>query len=60
VLAGGDESREKNLPPYRPNMVLAERLGLTVVDFPGDHVGYGSHAAAFADQLLAELASRAG
>jgi pimeloyl-ACP methyl ester carboxylesterase len=60
VLAGGDESREKNLPPCRPNMVLAERLGLTVVDFPGDHVGYGSHAAAFADQLVAVIASRAG
>jgi pimeloyl-ACP methyl ester carboxylesterase len=49
VLAGGRESRE--LLPYRPNLVLAERLGLEVVDFPGDHIGYAFHPAEFAAQL---------
>jgi hypothetical protein len=28
--------------PYRPNLVLAERLGLAVSDFPGDHTGYAT------------------
>jgi hypothetical protein len=26
--------------PYRPNLILAEWLGLRVQDYPGDHVGY--------------------
>ncbi|MFF0265710.1 alpha/beta fold hydrolase [Kribbella sp. NPDC004536] len=56
VLAGGNDSRE--LFPYQPNTVLAARLGLDVVDFPGDHVGYAAHAAEFAGQLRAVLANR--
>lgn len=56
VLAGGNESRE--LFPYRPNTVLAERLGLKVVDFPGDHIGYAAHAPEFAAQFRSVLASR--
>jgi len=38
MLAGGEESRDTF--PYRPNVVLAVRLGSSVVDFPGDHTGY--------------------
>jgi pimeloyl-ACP methyl ester carboxylesterase len=38
VLAGGRESREA--VPYRPNLILAEWLGLRVQDYPGDHIGY--------------------
>lgn len=38
VLAGGRESRE--FVPYRPNLILAEWLGLRVQDYPGDHIGY--------------------
>ncbi|NMH80003.1 alpha/beta hydrolase [Pseudonocardia xinjiangensis] len=53
VPAGGQESREHM--PYRPNLVLAERLGLQVVDFVGDHVGYATHPAEFASQLGALL-----
>lgn len=49
VLAGGRESRGQL--PYRPNTVLAERLGKRVVDFPGGHVGYLTHPADFAAQL---------
>jgi acetyltransferase/esterase len=56
VLAGGNDSRE--LFPYQPNTVLASRLGLEVVDFPGDHIGYAAHAVEFAAQLRSLLASR--
>jgi acetyltransferase/esterase len=53
VLAGGAESREHM--PYRPNLVLAERLGHGVVDFPGGHVGYATHHAEFASRLATVL-----
>jgi pimeloyl-ACP methyl ester carboxylesterase len=56
VLAGGHESRENF--PYRPNLVIADRLGLEVVDFPGDHVGYMTHPAEFATQLAPLLVAR--
>jgi pimeloyl-ACP methyl ester carboxylesterase len=49
VLAVGRESRGRF--PYRPNVVLAERLGLNVVEFPGGHIGYATHQLAFAEQL---------
>jgi pimeloyl-ACP methyl ester carboxylesterase len=55
VLAGGADSHETL--PYRPNTVLAERLGQPVVDFPGGHVGYVTHPAEFATRLRAVLAS---
>ena len=35
----------------RPAAWLAERLGTQVVDFPGDHGGYGVHTTAFAAKL---------
>jgi pimeloyl-ACP methyl ester carboxylesterase len=54
VLAGGRDSREHF--PYRPNTVLAERLGREVVDFPGGHIGYVTHPAEFAAQLREVLA----
>jgi pimeloyl-ACP methyl ester carboxylesterase len=49
VLASGVESR--GLLPYLPNVVLAEKLGVEVVEFPGDHLGYTRHPAEFAAQL---------
>jgi pimeloyl-ACP methyl ester carboxylesterase len=49
VLAGGAAGRQH--VPYRPNLVLAERLGTEVVDFPGDHIGYVQHPAEFAARL---------
>ncbi|GAT67126.1 alpha/beta hydrolase fold protein [Planomonospora sphaerica] len=58
VLAGGSASREHF--PYRPNTVLAERLGLPVVDFPGGHVGYVTHPVEFADALARVLGERQG
>jgi pimeloyl-ACP methyl ester carboxylesterase len=35
----------------RAAVALAERLGVDPVVFPGDHGGYGSHPAAFAERL---------
>ena len=36
---------------HRTAVALAEQLGIGPVVFPGDHGGYGPHAAAFADVL---------
>jgi pimeloyl-ACP methyl ester carboxylesterase len=49
VLASGVESR--GLLAYRPNEVLSDRLGIDVVEFPGDHLGYARHAVEFAAKL---------
>ncbi|HEY2794933.1 MAG TPA: alpha/beta hydrolase, partial [Micromonosporaceae bacterium] len=49
VLVGGRESRD--YPPYRPNLVLGERLARPVLDLPGDHVGYVTAAPDFAAAL---------
>ena len=54
VLAGGRDSREHL--PYRPNTVLADRLGLTIHDLPGDHIGYANRGAEFAPELAGLLA----
>ncbi|MEO8973217.1 MAG: alpha/beta hydrolase [Ktedonobacteraceae bacterium] len=53
VLAGGHDSREKlsGQTAYRPAVLLAERFGTQVVEFPGDHGGYGAQPAAFAAKL---------
>lgn len=50
TLAGGYESQDQMT--YQPNRVLAEQLDLTVVDFPGGHLGFLSHPASFAKTLL--------
>jgi pimeloyl-ACP methyl ester carboxylesterase len=39
----------------RSAVALAEQLGTPAVIFPGDHGGFGSHAAAFAERLDAVL-----
>jgi acetyltransferase/esterase len=51
VLAGGRDSREQGSMPWLPNVALAKRLGLDVVEFAGGHVGYLEHPADFAAQL---------
>lgn len=56
VLAGGRESRDHH--PYRPGVVLARRLGMRVVDFPGGHVGYVTHPEEFAELLHRVLTGR--
>jgi pimeloyl-ACP methyl ester carboxylesterase len=57
IVAGGTESRGQLA--YEATVVLAQRLGTSVVDFPGDHGGFMTHPAAFAQQLHAVLASLA-
>ncbi|AUS81277.1 alpha/beta hydrolase [Actinoalloteichus sp. AHMU CJ021] len=56
VLAGGADSREHF--PYRPNLVLAERLGLDITHFSGGHVGYVTHPDEFAAELGGLLRAR--
>jgi pimeloyl-ACP methyl ester carboxylesterase len=53
VLIGGQDSRDKlaKQTAYRPAVLLAEHLGTQVVDFPGDHGGYGAYPEAFASKL---------
>jgi hypothetical protein len=53
VLAVGRDSRGDL--PYRPNAVLAERLGGEAVEFPGGHVGYLTDPDEFATRLTAVL-----
>ncbi|WP_433496291.1 alpha/beta fold hydrolase [Sphaerimonospora sp. CA-214678] len=57
ILAGGRDSREHF--PYRPNAVLAERLGTAVVDFPGGHLGCVTHPFEFARLIDGLIASAA-
>ncbi|MFC4592305.1 alpha/beta fold hydrolase [Sphaerisporangium corydalis] len=49
VPAGGRESRGQM--PYLAVTELAARLGATVEEFPGDHVGYLGHPVEFAERL---------
>jgi acetyltransferase/esterase len=53
VLAVGHDTRELLAGGLvsRPAAWLAERLGTQVIEFPGDHGGYGAHPAAFAATL---------
>ncbi|WP_117210211.1 alpha/beta hydrolase [Allorhizocola rhizosphaerae] len=55
ILAGGNTSREHF--PYRPNVALAERLGLPMWHLPGGHVGYVTHPVEFAAALTGRLPS---
>ncbi|MFI5956541.1 alpha/beta fold hydrolase [Cryptosporangium sp. NPDC051539] len=57
VLAGGRNSDGPGgrLLPYRPNQVLASRLGLSITEFPGAHAGYLTHPAEFAALIRSVL-----
>jgi pimeloyl-ACP methyl ester carboxylesterase len=54
VVAAGDESQ--NQLAYRTSVALADRLGTTLVRFPGDHGGFMTRPEAFAGKLQAILA----
>jgi pimeloyl-ACP methyl ester carboxylesterase len=54
VLAGGDDNKDNAI--YKSAMAVADRLGTTVVDFPGRHIGYITHPRAFS-QRLSEILS---
>jgi pimeloyl-ACP methyl ester carboxylesterase len=56
VVAGGDESDSQLA--YRTAVALADRLGTTIVQFPGDHGGFMMQPAAFAAKLQEVFASR--
>jgi len=49
IFAVGEASRGQLA--YMTSLVLAEQLGVNVVDFPGDHGGFVAHAADFASKL---------
>lgn len=54
VLGGGTTA--KGEAAHRATVALAERLGTPVVDFPGDHGGYGAEPELFATVLRRVLA----
>jgi pimeloyl-ACP methyl ester carboxylesterase len=49
VIAAGQSGRE--YVGYQNAVAMADKLGTTVVEFPGHHVGYVSHPRAFAARL---------
>jgi hypothetical protein len=49
LIAGGEASGDQLA--YRAAVAVAERLGTTIVRFPGDHGGFTTHAEAFAVRL---------
>ena len=53
AVAAGGESR--GYPTYRTSQVLADRLGLGLVELPGGHIACVTEPAAFADALAATL-----
>ena len=54
VVAGGTTSKGEF--PQRTATALAERLGTALIDFPGGHGGFSSHAREFAALLRITLA----
>ncbi len=53
VLVGGRDAQDK--VPYLSNKALASHLGLTLVDFPGGHLGFIASPTAFAKALVRVL-----
>ena len=53
VLAGGSAAHTQMT--YQPGKVLAERLGIELLDMPGGHLGFLSSPVAFARALLDAL-----
>jgi pimeloyl-ACP methyl ester carboxylesterase len=53
IVGAGEGSRA--LPIFGASKALADRLGTTLLLFPGDHGGFGSHAQAFGHVLDAAL-----
>lgn len=55
LVAGGRDSRTQTI--HRPAVVLAERLGHELAEFPGGHVGYATWPGDFALRLAGVLAA---
>ena len=49
IVGGGRDGRD--FPPYASASGLAERLGISLREFPGHHAGYAIHPAEFARTL---------
>jgi pimeloyl-ACP methyl ester carboxylesterase len=56
TVAIGEQSA--GLPIYDISMAVAKRLGSDPVLFPGDHIGFGPNAEAFAEALHGEFAGK--
>jgi len=56
IVALGEDSR--GMPIHAMGSALARDLGVAPVDFPGDHLGFETDPAAFAETLVRELQSR--
>lgn len=50
VLIGGWDAQDK--VSYQSNKVLARQLGLNLIDFPGEHLGFITSPAEFAKELM--------
>jgi hypothetical protein len=57
VLAGGHNNKES--AAYWSAVAVAEQLGTTLVEFPGQHVGYMTHPRVFAQRLREVLGEKA-
>ncbi len=44
---------------YQPGKVLAQKLGLEIVNLPGGHLGFITHPVEFANELIKALEDRA-
>ena len=53
VLAGGRDAQDR--VAYQPNRMLAQKLGLDIVNLPGGHLGFVAYPAEFAKELLDAL-----
>jgi acetyltransferase/esterase len=56
VLVGGRDSHDQMT--YQPNKILAQKLGLTLREVPGGHLGFLAAPAEFATALLDALGGR--
>jgi pimeloyl-ACP methyl ester carboxylesterase len=57
VLVNGRDSNTEAYQ-FRANVALAERLGLEVIEFPGEHIGHASCPGDFAAKLVEVLTTR--
>jgi len=57
VLVGGRESQDQMT--YQPGKVLAQKLGLAIINLPGGHLGFIAYPTEFVNRLMDALKGRA-
>lgn len=57
VFVNGELS-SKEPYQYRANVAMAERLGLELQHFPGEHMGHATHSKAFGEKLVEVLRAK--